>query len=124
LSRLEAIIDDECGLVHIEMGRCRRIIQIGIALLGLQSLHRARGALVDGLGRTLQRLLDLLLLFLADEVLHLLLRRFRPLGLSAVRCLQPAHPSLIAFFLHLLVLVEQFLFELIVLLLIIRSFAA
>ena len=80
LAGLEAIIYDKSRFVDIQMSRISWVIEIVVTLrlrlwLWLLSWQRfdSSWAIIDCFCWVLQRLFDLLLLLLADEVLHLLL---------------------------------------------------
>ena len=76
-SWLVAVVDDEGGLVYVEVGRRRRIVQIvvcvqGGGVLGVVRVIYLLVALTECLGRALEGLLDLLLARLIQEGLELL----------------------------------------------------
>lgn len=126
LTWLETIVDNESWLIHIQMSRVGRVIQVVVTLwLGWLSWQRFHSswAIIYCLRWVLQRLLYLLLLFLADEALHLLLWLLA-VGWHRVRCTQCRHASLIALLLHLLIFIEQLFLEVIVLLLSLWPLAA
>lgn len=123
LTWLETIINDERWFIDIQMSWVSRVVEV-IVTLRLRALRwkcfDSSWSIINCLGRVLQRLFNLLLLFLAYEALHLLLRLFT-VSWNRIRCSECGDTPLISFILHLFVLVEQFLLEVIVLLLILWS---
>lgn len=120
-SGLVAIVDDEGGLVHVEVRRRRRIVQVVVCVqrgrvLRVVRLVQLLVALAQRLGRALERLLDLLLALLIQEGLKLRVRRLmgRLLGLLKLLQLVLRHCAA-SFLLHLFVLRQQFLLEVLVL---------
>ena len=77
LTRLIAVVDDERGLVHIEVRRCGRVVEVAVSAVrcsgAIAAVLQVLVRLAHHLGRVLQRLLNLLLLILlVDEGLYLL----------------------------------------------------